>query len=289
MICSKCVTNAALGNDNKCSCNSDSFSKNLKVCYKCDDKHEGNPGCDITLGCDYFEANDRLNCKKCKEGYFEYTEGQCFSCADTIPNCNKCHYNTTSEELECDSCLNSIYALNIKENECELNECEEYPNISPGCIICKDKLDEYKQNNKCQRCKYGYFKTNDEKCVYCSSEKNGGHACHECEYKKDTNGKETENIVCKGCYPTYSYFYKNSYSKSDSFLSNEGKCYNCKILFGENCDNCNLVKNSDGTEKLKCISCKKGYYLSNEGNCVRFVELITKIPYCGETSYFLMI
>jgi uncharacterized protein YneF (UPF0154 family) len=285
LICSKCVTNAALGNDNKCSCNSDSFSKNLKVCYKCDDKHEGNPGCDISVGCDYFEANDRLNCKKCKEGYFEYTKGQCFSCADTIPNCNKCHYNTTSEELECDSCLNSIYALNIKENECELNECEEYPNISPGCIICKDKLDEYKQNNKCQRCKYGYFKTNDEKCVYCSSEKNGGNACHECEYKKDTNGKETENIVCKGCYPTYSYFYKNSYSKSDSFLSNEGKCYNCKILFGENCDNCNLVKNLDGTEKLKCISCKSGYYLSNEGNCVRFVELITKIPYCRETSY----
>ena len=55
LICSKCVTNAALGNDNKCSCNSDSFSKNSKVCYKCDDKHEGNPGCDISVGCDYFE------------------------------------------------------------------------------------------------------------------------------------------------------------------------------------------------------------------------------------------
>ena len=77
----------------------------------------------------------------------------------------------------CDSCINSVYALNPQKNECLLNECEEYPEISPGCIICKDKLNEYKENKKCQRCKYGYFKTKDEKCVYCRSEQYGGPGC----------------------------------------------------------------------------------------------------------------
>ena len=87
-----------------------------------------------------------------------------------------------------------------------MKECEEYPEISPGCVICKDKLDEYKEKNKCQKCKYGYFKTKDEKCVYCRSEQYGGPGCDECGYQLDENGIETDNIICKGCYPNYLNF-----------------------------------------------------------------------------------
>ncbi len=210
LICTKCVDNSNL-KDDKCSCNSDSFSKDTKWCYKCDDYKVGTPGCDEKEGCKYFPANDQLNCRKCKDGYFGYTEGQCFLCSSIIPKCDKCHYNTTSEKLICDSCINSIYALNPQKNECQLNECEEYPEISPGCIICNDKLNEYKENKKCQRCKYGYFKTKDEKCIYCSSEQYGGPGCFECGYETDANGIETDNIMCKGCYPSYSYFYPNDY------------------------------------------------------------------------------
>ena len=60
-----------------------------------------------------------------------------------------------------------------------------------------------KENNKCQRCKYGYFKTKDEKCVLCSSEKSGGHGCSECTYEKNQNGEDTDNIICKGCYSLF--------------------------------------------------------------------------------------
>ena len=289
--CSQCVDNAILTNSNnksKCSCEADSFSKNSLFCYKCDDALQGNQGCVLSEGCEYFIVDDHLNCRKCKEGYVEYTQGQCFSCSLLVPNCNKCHYNKTSDDIICDSCVNSIYSLNAKENACELNECEEYPEISPGCIICKDQLDEYKQNNKCQRCKNGYFKTKEEKCIYCNSEENGGHACSECEYEKNDQGADTQNIICKSCYPTYSLFNKDSPYQTlinNTFLSNEGKCYDCQVLFTDKCTECVLAKNSNGKESLKCISCKEGYYLTDQGNCVRFTELLTKIDNCMQTHY----
>ena len=109
--------------------------------------------------------------------------------------------------------INNIYALNKEENKCELNECEEYPDISSGCIICKDNLDEYKKNKKCDRCKYGYFKTKDEKCVLCSSDKTGGTSCEQCGYELNNNGEETDNIVCKECFPHN--FYDQKYYDLD--------------------------------------------------------------------------
>ena len=211
------------------------------------------------------------------------------------PNCDKCHYNNinNNESLICDNCVNSIYTLN--EDKCELNDCEEYPEISPGCIICKDKLNEYKQNNKCQRCKYGYFKTKDEKCIYCSSDKNGGHACSECQYEKDNNGVDTDNIICKGCYPSYSYFgytYDSYYYKGQDYsnqvvLSSQGKCYDCQATFGGLCNECDLTRTEDGKESLQCINCLDGYYLSSEGICVSYNNLLPKIENCRNTIYSL--
>ena len=321
LICTKCLNNSELNENNICSCNSDSFSKDIKRCYKCNDIYKGNSGCDEPKGCDYFSANDQLNCKNCKEGYFEYTEGQCFLCSNEISGCNKCHYDKTDKKLICDSCLDNIYILNKEENKCELNECEEYPEISPGCVICKDKLNEYKDNSKCQRCKYGYFKTKEGKCIYCRSEEYGGPGCDECGYEKNENGIETNNIICKGCYPNnllfynnynsyyhyyryyyyyydtyyydYDYYFRNDYyysydsfySKNKSYnttiLSSKGKCYDCKILFSEACVQCDFIKNSEGKENLKCTACSLGFYLTPEGNCVNFTGLITEIEKCN--------
>ena len=182
---------------------------------------------------------------------------------------------------------NVLYALILLENLCLLNDCDEYPEISPGCIICKDKLKDYKDNKKCQRCKYGYFKTKDEKCVYCSSEKYGGVGCHECGYEGD-------NIICKECYSdfilrtTYSYdCYCNIPIINDTkspLLSNAGKCFDCNIQFSNACKKCQLV-NIAGTETLKCISCKEGYYLTSEGICVNIMGLIPKIDNCQDYMF----
>ena len=80
-----------------------------------------------------------------------------------------------------------MYNLNEEgtTSSCVLNEFQEYLEISSGCLISKDKIEEYKSNNKCQTCKYGYFKTKEETCIYCRSEQYGGPACYECGYENE--------------------------------------------------------------------------------------------------------
>ena len=78
--------------------------------------------------------------------------------------------NNTINKTNCDSNEDETFFFHENFNDCILNECQEYPEISPGCIICKNHLSEYKKNNTCQRCKYGYFKTKIGKCIYCASE-----------------------------------------------------------------------------------------------------------------------
>ena len=51
----------------------------------------------------------------------------------------------------CFSSEDSSYILKSEKDQYLLNNCEEYPEISPGCIICEDKINEYKKiiNVKC--------------------------------------------------------------------------------------------------------------------------------------------
>ena len=212
--CTRCVNNSSLNNKN-CVCNSDSFSKDSNWCYKCnDDKNGGIKGCNEVTGCNYDPVN-KVTCNQCKDGYYKTTQGKCALCLNNINNCDKCYMNNNGKII-CEKCIGNMYTLSRKDNICKLNDCDEYPLISPGCLICKNKLDEYKNNNKCQTCKYGYFKTKEEKCVYCHSEQNGGPLCYECGYETNANGIETNKIICKECYST---------------LTKDGKCYDCQIQF----------------------------------------------------------
>ena len=262
-ICTKCVNNSLI-NDNKCSCNSDSISNDNYFCYKCNDENHGILGCNEISGCNYTSSN-RVNCNQCKDGFYKNTQGKCLLCSTAFPNCGNCYYNNTNYNVVCQKCIDSIYTLNKTINKCQLNDCDEYPEISPGCIICQNKIEEYKDKKICQACKYGYFKTKDQKCEYCNSEKNGGPACNECGYEKNDKGIETNKIICKECH---------------SILTKDGKCYDCQIQFSNACKECQLIKNENGIETLKCISCSNGYYLTPEGNCIYILSLIPRVPNC---------
>lgn len=135
--------------------------------------------------------NNGIECKECKEGYYKEGE-QCYSCKNKIFPCDKCHkeviQNGTSQYLKCDNCI-GFYSPNENGTICQLDECEEYPVISPGYIICKNKLNEYKNSKKCQSCKYGYFKKEEDLCAYCRSEVYGGPSCYECGYEENEKGK----------------------------------------------------------------------------------------------------
>lgn len=142
--CTNCVTNADFNNNNICVCNSDSFGDYNKYwCYKCDDSNRGIPGCLAEKGCNYYSLSfNQLNCNECKTGYFKYSEGQCYSCSSEIRNCEKCHYDEFSVKLICDECPYG-YIYNEIEKKCELQNCEDYPEISEGCIICEGKREEF--------------------------------------------------------------------------------------------------------------------------------------------------
>lgn len=79
--CLKCVKNSNFNNKGICECDFDSFGKRLFY-DKCDDELRGY---NVSKGCSY-DANSELNCNECKEGYFEYTKGKCFSCLTEL-NC----------------------------------------------------------------------------------------------------------------------------------------------------------------------------------------------------------
>ena len=261
-ICTECVSLAHLNKSNEiCECNSDSFGIRDLFCYKCDDENKGNPGCVSSEGCEYRIINDQLNCNKCKSNYFEYTKGQCFSCSNEIEFCNKCKLDE-NDKFICENCIDN-FIYNKYEEKCELN-CEEYSNIEPGCIICNE---EYKSKRKCQACKPGYFKTESESCIYCRDEKYGGPACNKCG-KNESNG----NIICENC------------KGKDKALNSKGKCYNCKYELFNECERCKFISNGNN-EKLVCSLCKKGYHLDDNGNCVKFVNYLEKIPNCYEHIY----
>ena len=153
IVCTECVSLAHLTEENsEWQCDYDSFGFKNLFCYKCDDEYYGNPGCEIEEGCDYRPQNEQINCHKCKSDYFEFTYGQCFPCSNELEFCNKCHPNENSQII-CDGCLDN-FIYNKYEKVCELN-CQEYPDISPGCVVCNE---EYKSKRKCNACKPGYFK-----------------------------------------------------------------------------------------------------------------------------------
>ena len=213
--CTKCVSNAKFNSRMICECDSYSFSETKGICYRCDDRRYGGSGCLAEKGCKYNNSTQRLNCKECKDGYYKYLN-ECLSCFFEINFCAKCHYYFIYKTVICDECFEG-YIYNSEKKECELINCELYPEISEGCLICEGKREEYLLNKKCHFCKEGYFKTKDGLCIYCR--RYGGPDCNSCIYDFDENEKETNNIKCKDC------------NQVDYLLSSDGKCFNYKNRF----------------------------------------------------------
>ena len=185
--------------------------------------------------------------------------------------------NNTINKTNCDSNEDETFFFHENFNDCILNECQEYPEISPGCIICKNHLSEYKKNKTCQRCKYGYFKTKNGKCIYCASEKYGGSACRGCTYQKDENGLDTDNIICKDCPMQNDSFNDFSYYFA---LSPAGKCFLHYFYFP-------CIKHSyeNYLKENKCDICWEGFYKTSEGYCVGYSSLVKRIPHCSEYNF----
>jgi hypothetical protein len=263
-ICTECVSLAHLTEENsECQCDYDSFGFKNLFCYKCDDEYHGNPGCEIEEGCDYRPQNEQINCHKCRSDYYEFTYGQCLPCSIELEFCNKCHLDENSQFI-CDGCLeNFIY--NKYEKVCELN-CQEYPDISPGCVVCNE---EYKSKRKCNACKPGYFKLENESCVNCRTKEYGGPACDRCA-KNENDG----TIFCVSC------------EGQDKVLNSKGKCYFAPIYTTNECSTYKF-KGNGNEQEIVCAFCNDGFYLDSNGNCVNFLEYLEIKDKCQYHHYQL--
>ena len=217
-------------------------------CYKCDDESGGGQiGCNPKKGCSYRAVDNHLYCNNCKTGYFLY-DWQCLNCSVKDSNCIECDFNKTEDKFKCKKCINDTFYVNNETGLCDIITYNEYPEVTAGCILPINNYTTYIKNNKCFDCKYGFFKTKDESCIYCKARKNGGPKCDECQYIIDNN----DRINCKIC-------------QNDNILTPYGKrCYNCEDEVGPGCAKCAF---EDKTERVICEKCKEGYELNDKGYC----------------------
>ena len=252
--------------DNQCG--SDYFFNydlDVRGCYKCDDESGGGQiGCNPKKGCKYVAADNHLYCNSCKTGYFLY-DWQCLTCSKKDSNCIDCDFNITEKKFKCNKCISNIFYVNNETGLCDKITYDEYPEVTAGCILPINNYTTYIKNKKCFDCKYGFFKTKEESCIYCKARKNGGPKCDKCQYIIDRNGKEIDKINCKEC-------------QEDNMWSPIGrKCYNCEDEVGPGCAKCTF---EDETERVICEECKEDYYLNNEGYCTKKYSYAKSIPNC---------
>ena len=76
-------------------------------------------------------------------GFFK-SSGVCYSCALKNIGCKKCS-NSDENNFKCEECFDG-YELN--NNLCELIKYPEYPEITLGCLISDDMLEDYKRKYK---------------------------------------------------------------------------------------------------------------------------------------------
>ena len=248
--------------DNKCA--SDYFFnyvEDKRGCYKCDDESGGGLlSCNPEKGCSFIVTDNRFYCNSCKVGYFPY-DGQCLPCSRKDNNCLQCDFDVTEKKFKCTKCINNIYYVNNETGLCDIITYDEYPEVTAGCILPINNYTLYIKQNQCFDCKYGFFKTKDESCIYCKARKNGGPKCDECQYIKDKNGIEKNKFDCKIC-------------QNGDMLSPIGKkCYNCEDEVGPGCEICGL----DITERVICDKCKEDYYLNENGYCTYYKESDDKL------------
>jgi len=230
-----------------------------------------NKGCNSSFGCNYTSSNNQINCFGCKPGYFLYLF-QCIKCKEVDKNSLECHFDEIDDKLINDKCEDKYY-LNNKTGKCEIITYDEYPEITPGCILSINNYTIYKKKNKCLLCKDGFFKTKKESCIYCKARKNGGPNYKECEYFVDSDGKIINSIKCKIC-------------PDGNILASDGKCFNCADEVGKGCDKCEMIKDSKNDEKLRYVRCKKNYYLK-DGHCINDQSYYKNIPFCSLSSHII--
>ena len=238
-------------------CNDNYFTRNGKVCIKCDDEKNGMPGCG---GKCTFKLNReyQLKCEenKCKDNYFETLPGRCNLCRNALSGCQSCEYIVNGiqpafqplriRSLICNKCDTDLFLYNGKCLTCQ--------DIVPGCKECVQENNQI----KCVEIADGYYFDNEGQIKNCQDN------CKKCSI---INKEGKDKLICTEV--LYSWYY----------IDSNGNPNSCESF----CNECTLV-NENGVEQVKCTKVSYGYYIDINGKVKKCDENCEKCELIKENG-----
>ena len=234
------------------------FTRNGKICIKCDNSTIGMIGCGGR--CLFNSSNKiKLRCEenKCKEEYFEILPGVCELCNAVISGCQRCKYILNEKKIILKPervrnliCLKCGDGLFISNN----GSCQSCSTVFLGCKNCKEV------NNKtvCIKADNGYYLDEEGNIRKCKPN------CKECSIIYQDGIKK---LICIKAMLGY-------------YLDRNRKLIQCE----ENCSEC-LLLNENGINKLKCIDEDYYYFTNNEGKKIKCSDEIEGIFGCKRCEF----
>ncbi|KAL4480180.1 hypothetical protein ABPG74_020696 [Tetrahymena malaccensis] len=245
-------------------------------CNKCNYNYQLQQySCIMIENCHSYSNN---GCNKCYQGYYIDNNRLCSQCSE---GCLKCTSQNNSCQI-CDSSKN--YYLNVQLGECffcdVLNGFCNYENSCQKCYkgcsscttpsqqycitcienyyqdstnICQEILNcDLAQQNKCMKCKNGYFLKPNGLCYPCQI------GCITCE-------SETKCITCDT---------QNQYAFQDQIQTNCQLCNQSGYFIQNNvCTQCSQICEQCNGSSDKCIQCYQGYILDNQKKtCFQIIQ-----------------
>ena len=223
------------------------------------------------------EDNPKYTCLKCTlntlNTYIKITDPQnianCESPNEQLNNCLEANKDE-NENIECTKCnynldlyYDTTYNKNVCSKLCEDDsfflykscfKCDDLLFGNPGCLSSsKCNIDTFNNHLRCNQCKEGYFKKNQE-CFPCSMQNIG---CKKCSYSI------TDNFICEECF--------DGYILNSSKLCELKKC----IEYPEISIGCLICEDKLKESKSKCESCKEDFFKTKIETCI----------YCKSDAY----
>lgn len=284
-------TNQLCGNGKTLSTN----EKNVASCIDCSEN------CQIC----YKEANNKLICGYCKEGFYMTPKKICKPCVNNCSRCvgdklNQCQnpemgffYNLRKKQIEkcgmegcahcpneneCTNCLEGFYVASRKLSNENVNIVQCKKCDIENCKFCKENEDQVKNNKylTCSLCKTGFGLVSG-KCEPCPNDclfcKENNSLCSICKrgFRFDKEKNTCDKIPIDFCYSMINNE-ECKICESQFFLENN-TCKTCSSKI-ENCHYCHIK------EEFNCISCNSGYH-SKDKKCEKCAK---NCNHCNETN-----
>ncbi|MBR1840898.1 MAG: hypothetical protein IJ778_02080 [Alphaproteobacteria bacterium] len=264
--CSVCETGYYPDSDGVCQPQNvpgcDQFMDNTNICTKCINLHylDGNSCPDITdkEGCANSNGVDN-RCDSCVSGYYQHTDGKCYSEQEI---CALNGYTQTN----CQSYETKVYCQIGGQTHENYMRCDE--GDIPHCIAKN-------ADHTCAVCENKYYPTN------------GGAQCSRItSYETCSSGGGTQD-VCVTCVSGYypdaegQCQQQNVANCDNDYVPNKNECRTCKNLYYLSDGQCPSINDphcvTSMTNAKRCEICATGYYPDSNGVCQP-----QYIPECAE-------